>query len=323
MAAPVPPLVAFSRQFSIGGGATSSPPEVCLGWTLPPAAAIASAQSFDGVMDVAERFQKIREQNQRGTMLARQNQKHNQKQKHGSLSASDPFTFVTCLLNVTHPMSRLMSSEDVRRLQTKFIETERSKVVQCAHSVALEYYTHVLKKAGGVPKSAGWIGPTVDAVRDSIVRDPTRAFTDDGLNHAVVYHLTQHMEVAVVVRPGPPGSACFTFVPKGKPVGKDAATLPCVLIARESDASQYRIEHEGPRMSDVWAHLRSQPEVKASFAFAFAEARDRMDKLTIPEIHPLAAMVGMAFGGGQEPRATASAFGGKGGLIEAIMAVRG
>lgn len=308
------PLAAFARQFSGtgtgGGGATSSPPEVCLGWTLPPAAVIANAQSFDGVMDVAERFHKIREQNQRGTMVARATTGH--KLMTSASASADPFTFVTCLLNVTHPMSRLMSAEDMRRLQTKFIETERSTVVQCAHSVALEYHTHVLKKAEI---------PTVDAVRDSIVRDPTRAFTDEGLNHAVVYYLTQRMEVAIVMRPGPPGSACLTFVPKGKPVGMAAATLPCVLISRakanDSSSFQYHIEHEGPRMSDVWAYLRSQPEVEVSFA----DAKSRLDKLTIPAIHPLAAMVGMAFGGGQDPRATSSAFGGKGGLLEAIMAV--
>lgn len=202
-----------------------------------------------------------------------------------------------------------MSATDMQRLLLRFIETERATIVQCAHSVALDYHTNVLKKAAN---------PTVDAVRDSIVRDPARAFTDEGLNHAVVYYLTRlKIDVAVVMRPGPPGSACLTFVPKGKPTGMAAAALPCVLISMAS-SGHYRIEHEGPKMADVWAYLRSQQEVQASFV----DARSRLEKLTIPAIHPLAAMVGMAFGGGQDPRSNTIAFGGKGGLLDAIMSIK-
>lgn len=267
---------------------------------MPLAAAVASAQSFDGILNVAERFRTIREENQRGTMVARQyrQQQQQQQQPRNKTSAS---SFITCLLHVINPMSRLMTHADVMRLQAKYIETERNSVVQCAHSVAQEYHTHVLRKVAN---------PTVDAVRDSIVRDPSRAFTDEGLNHAVVFYLTQRMKVAVVLRCGPPGTACLTFLP-ALAQATNAATQPCVLIARETDTSDYRIEHEGPRMADVWAHLRSHPAVDACF-------KD-IDKLTtIPAIHPLAAMVGMALGGGHDPKATAAAFGGKAGLIKAL-----
>jgi hypothetical protein len=296
-------LTAFSKQFERRNQPNQPPPmEVCLGWTMPPAAAVASAQSFEGVLDVAERFRTIRAENQRGTMVA----KHQQQQQQQS-KASTTATFITCLLHVIHPMSRLMSAADMARMQARYVEAERATVVQCAHSVAQEYHTHVLKRVAN---------PTVDAVRDSIVRDPSRAFTDEGLNHAVVYYLTQRMAVAVVMRSGPPGSACLTFLPKGSAESATTGSLPCVLITRDG-RGDYRIEHEGPRMTDVWAHLRSDMAVRASLE----DARARMDRLTLPAIQPLAAMLGMALGGGEDPRATASAFGGKAGLLKAVFGV--
>lgn len=296
-------IAAFSRQFAGISAKQQQPCEVCLGCTLPPAAAIASAQTFDGILNVAERFRTIREENQRGTMVAKQLQSQQPKPRSSSSSS-----FITCLLHVIHPMSRLMAHADMMRMQTRYIETQRATVVQCAHSIAQEYHTHVLKKTAN---------PTVDAVRDSIVRDPSRAFTDEGLNHAVVFYLTQRMDVAIVMRPGPPGTACLTFLPAGK-TASPPSTLPCVLITRETETSdsEYRIEHDGPLMADVWAHLRSHPTVDAHIR----EAAPLGDRLTVPAIHRIAAMVGMGIGGQGPagPRATAAAFGGKAGLLRAV-----
>jgi hypothetical protein len=304
-------IAAFTRQFQfLSPQQQQLPPivDVCLGCTLPPAAVISNARSFDGVLDVAERFRAIREQIQRGTLIAHATG----GARRNSTSVDNDSTFITCLLHVMEPMSRLMAPEDMRRLQTRFVEKERASIVQCAHSVALEYHAGV-----GLGRQKAENAPTVDAVRDSIIRDPVRAFTDDGLNHAVVYYLTRRMDVAVVMRPGPPGTDCLTFIPR-KVTNSEYASVPCVLIACSTSDSIYRIEHEGPTMADVWAHLRSQPEVKACFERMTTSCCDR---LTIPAIHALAAKVGMAIGG-SDPRATASAFGGKAALFQAVFSLR-
>lgn len=301
-------VVSFSSQFRRYDSSAPTMKAHISPW-LPSDAVIATASSFDMLMNLLDRFNAIRDRNRRGTLVSEVTMTRTDPRR----IVDDEYTFVTCLIHIMTPHSQLMSNNHFQSIRFRFIQNTKAFLSAYSQSVASDY-----KKMMG--KSANI---SVDMIQDAILRDLNGVLTDSRLNTSVVSHIIQRFDVAVTLRPGPPGSRCTTFIPqKFKDFQGNLNTLPCVLIGQTSDSDssikpRYEVEHQGPSIRDVWTHLRALPGVQA----LFATYGPRLDKLTITELHTLAGIIGMVFVHTDQPKDTAKMFGGKVGLVQALQAV--
>ena len=291
-------------------------PELRLWPTLPPAAAIATARSFDDLEDVSNKFVLLRETQTHtmhtvATVLDRDlhvDSKRTRKSKRtvpqaGVAASNKPHqlpmpppppppprvtvmnthTFLRCILEVTDPSLQLLSPEDAEKCLHTFLQRASSLLIRDRQNIASTYVTFLKNRNRG---SASTVTVTIDDVLESL-RDPDAALSDEGLHDAAIMMLSSLLRVTVVVSLGSlsDGRAPSTFCPN--PSIPSSQTDAAVLIVWDPEKKRHSICGAVANLQAVRNKLMQME------GQSIIRDTSKLHKMTVEELQSVAARVAM------------------------------